>query len=155
MLCLSIGGELGVGKVGGKVLILHPSARVGLDTHPLPKVNSLAHTVDLCNLLCSQIPDLFGRSHVADTFLVARASHADLALGHNPEDQDASCVNLDPTLLAQLFSELGEDGLEGSTGRVGVDGREGSVGLADDVVLLLQLENGFYVGEDVGVELEL
>ncbi len=121
----------------------------------MPKVNLPARTLNLLHILLRQIRQAFSRGNSLDPLIPQTRAERYHIHPHRPEQKHGDLVDVLARLLGQTLGDLGENGLEGTTGFVSDDWGERSVGLDDDFVLLVQGHDGVKVGEDVGVVFDL
>lgn len=125
-------------------------------THVSSEVNLPSDLLNLGDLLLGQLGQVLDSSELLDPLLVARSGHGDHPLAASPEKESSGRVDLAASFRRDAVGDTLEDGLEGSSsGRVAEERGERAVGLGDDAVLGLDVEDGLDVGEDEGVVLEL
>ena len=121
----------------------------------MPEMDLLPDLGNLLHLLWGQIRELLHRGQRWDTLDAARGGDNGDVLGQEPQGERGVRVDWLACLGGQPLGDALEDRLDRPAGRVSQERGERSVRLEADSMLVLDLLDGFEVGQDVRVVLDL
>lgn len=119
------------------------------------EVDFASNALDLVHFALLEVRQLLDLCELDNTFFVGRSRNCDNLLCAAPEQKDSCLVDIATSYRLEAVRDALKDRFEGSTGLMTEKRGERAIGLGEDAVLLLQIEDRLDVRQYVRVVLNL